>query len=225
MGTPAFHGYAPPDRRVADSFTPPLTIAISREAGARGRSIAERAAEMLGWPFISQETLEHATQMPTVQGPALSSTNPAAATWVEGRLAELIEEGTLGAHSELIPLTRTILEFASQENCVILGRGAGSVLRSDANLHVRVVAPEKDRIAYVAQVERLSLEDAQNYVRRREDSRREFVTGRFGRSPEDVTQFDLILNSARLGVEGAAAIIFAAAREKEALLHQRRHVG
>lgn len=220
--SPAFHGYAPPDRRTDDTFTPPLTVAVSRETGARGRAVAERTAEMLGWPFIHQETLEHVTQVPSLQEPMLHTESLQAANWVEQRVAELIEEGPLGTNSELIPLARTILRIASQDNCVILGRGAGIVLRSDAKLYVRIVAPEKERIAYVAQVERLSLDEAEALVRRQDETRRAFITTKFGRSPEDVTQFDLVLNAAKLGVDACASIIFTAAREKEAYLLQRR---
>lgn len=178
---------------------------------------------MLGWPFINQETLEHVTQVPSLQSPMLESLPPAAVEWVERRVAELVAEGPLHANPELMPLARMILQVAAQENHVILGRGAGCVLRSDAKLYVRLVAPEKDRVAYISQMERLSLEDAQEYVRRRDRARTEFVTSKFGRSPEDVTQYDLVINSSKLGVDGTAAVIFAAAREKEAcLMHRRR---
>lgn len=222
--SPAFHGYAPPDRRSGDSFTPPLTVAISRETGSRGQAVATRAAEMLGWPFIHQETLEHVTQVPSLQDPMMRPEDTPASRWVEQRMVQLTEEGPLSVSSDLLPLARTILQIASQDNCVILGRGAGLVLRSDAKLYVRIVAPEQDRIAYVAQVERLSQLDAESYVRRRDEARRQFITSKFGRAPDDVTQFDLVLNSAKLGVDACASIIFTAAREKETYLRQRRRI-
>jgi hypothetical protein len=199
-------------------------VAISRETGSRGRAIATRTAEMLGWPFIHQETLEHVTQVPSLKDPMVAEADSPANRWVERRLKQLVDEGPLSPDSELLPLARTILQIASQDNCVILGRGAGLVLRSDAKLYVRIVAPEKDRIAYVAQVERLSQLEAESYVRRREEARRDFITSKFGRSPDDVTQFDLVLNSAKLGVDACASIIFTAAREKETCLLQRRRV-
>ena len=39
-----------------------LTIAVSREAGSRGGSIARRAAAKLGWQVYSQEMLEYIAQ-------------------------------------------------------------------------------------------------------------------------------------------------------------------
>ena len=36
-----------------------LTVAISREAGARGGTIARRAGEKLGWQIYNQELLEY----------------------------------------------------------------------------------------------------------------------------------------------------------------------
>ncbi|MCS7046740.1 MAG: cytidylate kinase-like family protein, partial [Gemmataceae bacterium] len=43
----------------APAFPRSLTIAISREAGARGGTIAKRAGEKLGWQVFTQELLEY----------------------------------------------------------------------------------------------------------------------------------------------------------------------
>jgi hypothetical protein len=39
-----------------------LTVAVSREAGSRGGSIARRAARKLGWEVYNQELLEYIAQ-------------------------------------------------------------------------------------------------------------------------------------------------------------------
>ena len=70
-GESPLHGYRGADEEEPFERVPAgLTIAISREAGARGLTIGQRAGEKLGWEVYSQEMLEYGlidkvlTQMP-----------------------------------------------------------------------------------------------------------------------------------------------------------------
>src|SRR5438034_78188 len=58
--TPPLHGFRG-DRPQDGPFTRPkgLTLAISREAGARGTSIARKVGEQLGWQVFDQESLDY----------------------------------------------------------------------------------------------------------------------------------------------------------------------
>jgi cytidylate kinase len=214
------HGYAPGTDESAPTFRPPFAVAISREAGARGRTIARRTAELLGWQFVDQETLEYMTQnlggYPTLE----ESVDAAANAWIESRLAELTESYRLP--DDVRSLARVVLEVTVRGECVILGRGAGWFLSADDKLFVRLVAPQPDRVAYVSQLGRLAFPEAQRIVEQRDETRRQFITGTFGLSPDDATQYDMVLNVARLGTEACAAIVATAAREKD--VRRLRHM-
>jgi hypothetical protein len=211
--TPAFHGYAPPGDPI-DAFRAPLTIAISRETGARGRAIAKRTADILGWELIDQETLEHSTQTADCYAGIERSLGPRERQWVERNWEEAAGQGTWATNRDFAPLVRVVFEIAARGQCVILGRGAGCILPAESKLYVRLIAPEHDRVAYLAQVERLSYREAERVVRQRDEARQKFIQGMFGRAPTDVTLYDLVLNVARLGIQTSAAVIVAAAREK-----------
>ena len=217
---PAFHGYARNEADSEASFRPPLTIAISREAGARGRTVAKRTAKLLEREFVSQETLEYMAENSRFQD-GMKELSEAALEWIERSLADERQVEVLGANPELEPLMRVILGVAARCRCVLLGRGAGCVLPTDAKLHVRLYAPEKERITYLSQLERLSWTEAEKVVRERDEARRRFVSSRFGRAPGDLLQYDLALNTAQLGSEATAQIIVAAANAKEEFLRQR----
>lgn len=210
---PAFHGYAPPGG-ATDAFRAPLTIAISRETGARGRAIAKRTAEILGWELIDQETLEYSTQTADCYAGMERSLDPRERQWVERIWEQAAEDAPWAANPDFAPLVRVVIEVAARGRCVFLGRGAGCVLPAESKLYVRLIAPEHDRVAYLAQVERLSYREAERLVRQRDEARQKFIIGMFGCSPTDVTLYDLVLNVARLGVQTSAAVIVAAAREK-----------
>ena len=214
LATPAFHGYAPPTKDDPDRLRVPLSIAISRETGSRGESVAKRTAELLGWQLIDQEALEYITQNTSYQTGMERPLSERAMDWIESRVSELAEQGPIGTHPEIVPLVRVILEVAVNSQCVILGRGAGCVLPERSKLYVRLIGPEKNRIAYVAQVERLSLPDAAKYVRQRDDARRRFITEKLGRPPTEIDQYDMVLNTAQFGIEGCAHLIVAAAKQR-----------
>jgi hypothetical protein len=217
---PAFHGYAP--ERGPEAYRPPLSIVISRESGSRGRSIAERAAELLGWGYLDQESLEYLTQGPPAGAHGRSPTlEPAVANWVAGRLEELNKDGTLLRSPPVTSLVRHILETAAQSHSVILARGAGRVLPGDARLHVKIIAPLEDRIAFIAQVNRLSLADAKQFVLEKDRSREEFLAAKLRVEPSDLAEYDIVINTAQLGVEASARLIAVAAREKIEFLRQQ----
>lgn len=195
-----------------------LTIAISREAGSRGSSIATRAGAKLGWQVFNQELLEYIAQEGNFRQDLVANRSPAAAHWAEVQLQRLLKEQNLSQHPSLIDLARIILALGSQGEAVLVGRGAGFLLPARTTLHARIVAPLADRIAYMSQWLRLTPEAAADQVRLRDSRRGEFITTHFHRQASDVHQYDLVLNSSLLGEEACAELIAQAARAKLEML-------
>ncbi len=216
LGESPLHGFQGDRGRTTPPRTVPagLTIALSREAGARGGSIARRAGRLLGWQVYDQELLEYMAQDATVrQGVAENLARPIV-DWVETRLQELLQTEELGRQPFVVHLARVMLVLGAQGNVVLLGRGAGCILPADSTLNVRVVAPLQDRIAYMSQWLRLTEAEAAERVRLRDQRRAEFVETHFHRRPDDVHQYDLLLNSSLLGEELCADLIVRAARAR-----------
>src|SRR4051794_40672858 len=87
------HGYRGEHTGPAYPFLPAgLTVAVSREAGARGTSVAKRAGEKLGWQVYPQEMLEYIAQDATARQEVLEDLTPAAAHWVEEQMERLRAE-------------------------------------------------------------------------------------------------------------------------------------
>lgn len=194
-----------------------LTIAVSREAGARGGTIGRRAARKLAWQVYDQEVLEYVAQEGPFRRDFEDPLSPAAADWAEERLQELLRAERVSQHPSIVNLARVILALGAQGGVVLIGRGAGCLLPPATTLHVRVVAPLGERIAYLAQRERLSVEEASDRVQLRDHRRAEFLTAHFHRQPGDIYQYDLLLNSSLLGEDLCAELVAQAARAKWAL--------
>ena len=211
-----------------DRGTPPpahsgpsaLTITVSRESGARGGTIARRIGRKLGWQVYDQELIEYMAQETIVSQGVLDAPPATPAGWAEARLQQLIREGTIGEHPSIVNLARVILALGAQGQAVLIGRGAGCLLPRETTLNVRIVAPLRERIAYMGQWLRLSVEEATERVRMRDERRTDFVVNNFHRDPRDVHQYDVLLNSSLLGEDECAELIAHAARARADQLTQ-----
>lgn len=210
------HGFQG-DRRVAPAGPPlpaSLTIAISREAGSRGGSISQRAASKLGWQAYRQETLEYIAQEGNLRQELLENLTSAARQWVDQNLDRLQREQHLSSQPSVLEMARIVLSLGAGGDVILVGRGAGCILPAVSTLHVRVIAPLADRVAYMAQWLRLTAEEAAEQVHVRDSRRSDFIATHFHRQPSDIYQYDLLLNSSLLGEELCAELIVQAARVK-----------
>jgi cytidylate kinase len=213
------HGYRGDRDRANEPFAPPgLTVALSREAGSRGTSIATRAAEKLGWQIYTQDMLEYIAQEATVQEEITGALAPPALAWVEQELARLQNVPRGGIHPSVLDMARVVLSLGATGEVFLIGRGAGYILPRPSTLHVRVVAPLEDRVAYMSQWLRLTREEAAEQVRVRDRRRIEYLRSHYHRDATDIYLYDLLLNSTLLGEELSGDLLVQAAKTKAATL-------
>jgi cytidylate kinase len=214
-GEAPLHGFRG-DREATPALGVPggLTIAISREAGARGTTVATRAGEKLGWDVYSQDMLEYGAQNGSLRQDILDKLSPAGLAWVEEQLTLLVEKQGLSQHPHILELARLVLSLGAQGNVILLGRGAGFILPTRSTLHVRLVAPLADRVAYMSQWLRLTDEEAADQVLKRDHRRNDFIATHFHRKPNDVHVYDLLLNTSMFGEDRSADLVVAAAKAK-----------
>jgi hypothetical protein len=191
-------------------------VAISREAGARGGSIARRLGRQLGWQVFDQEMLGFLARDPAARDELLADIPPEAVAWAGVQVGRLTQARSLAAGSDLAELVRLVFVLAARGEAVIVGRGAGALLPVESTLNVRVVAPLAERVAYMGQWLRLPGEAAAAEVASRDRIRAELHRGLTERESGDPTQYDLVLNSGRLGEAGCTTLIVQALEAKRA---------
>jgi cytidylate kinase len=199
-----------------------LTIAVSREAGARGSSIARRVGERLGWQVYAQDVLEYIAQEGDFRQQVVDNLPAEAGAWVEEQFRRLTTQEGAKLNAPLRQLIHMVLALGAQGEVVMIGRGTGFLLPPPSTLHVRLVAPLEDRIAYMAQWLRLTREEAADQVRVRDQRRNEYLEAHFRRRPTEPYHYDLLLNSSLLGEELCADLIVQAARAKLESLSGKR---
>lgn len=193
-----------------------LSIAVSRETGARGITIAKSVSKKLHWQYYDQEMLEYIAQEERHRRELFDSLEPEALLWVEAEQHRLVVEHLISQDEAILELARVVLALGTKGEAVILGRGAGCILSREATLRIRLIAPLAERIASMAQFQRLTPEQAAEVVCTNDRQRAEFMQAHFFRRPDDVYQYDMVLNPSFLGVEAATQAIAAAAQAKNA---------
>ncbi len=101
-----------------------------------------------------------------------------------------------------------MFEFARQDNCIILGRG-GQVLLKDVpgSLHVRVLAPLETRIERIKQRYNYDGKFAEQVIRRSDHDRVGFQKFFFQVNWEDLSQYDMLINTGTFTVNQSVQII------------------
>lgn len=200
-----FHG----DRAARSRPTAPsgLTVAVSRESGARGGTIARLVSKRLGWPVYDQEHLEILSGDPVAQANLMDDLSPACVSWFEARMVYLSRSLSLSENDPYYRLVRLVVALGARGEAVILGRGAGHLLPSTTTLHVRVIAPLAERVAYLGQYLRLPVAEAEQKLHSRDAQRVAFHRDLLKGTPSDIHQYDMILNTGHLGEETCAEAV------------------
>jgi len=175
-------------------------ITISRQIGSLGRDVGKAVAERLGYRMVWRDVINQA---------ALQAGSP------EVALATIDELGLLGlrpsaaarrAYHEAVQ--RVIEALADEGNVVIVGRAGQIILRDRPDvLHVKVMAPAPLRVQRVARDQGIALDAAQAQVEASDRARRSYLRRYYQARWDDPELYDLIVNTAYLDAQAAAALI------------------
>jgi cytidylate kinase len=207
----------------------PPVITVTRQYASGGSDVARLVAVQLAWEVIDNEFVDAVARRAGLPPDEVAQREERAPGLLE-RLARTLAAASpeLFVASEGVPRVerdeativqvteRVIAEAAAHGRIVLVGRGAQAVLaqRPDA-LHVYVVAPKAWRMRLA--VERLGVSEADidRVVDDTDRQRDQYVKTYYGRQREDLTNYDLIVNTARIGIDGAAGLVVAEAHRRK----------
>ncbi len=199
-----------PGHRVTGQLGPYVTI--SREAGACGGEIAEMVGEELGWEVLDKALLDHVANRFHVSRSMLELVDETASNWAHDMLGTWIDRQIIPHEKYVSHLVRIALAAARRGKVIFVGRGVQFLLPRECGLAVRIVAPEKYRVAQLVRRMGFTESEAHRYMKEVDDGRREFVRRYFHHDIDDPHLYDLVINTEGLGPVGAAAQIVTAAR-------------
>jgi cytidylate kinase len=204
------------DRTVNRQFHPAHVIqskcfvTISREAGAGGSDVAAIIGRELGWEVFDKNLLDHVADRFKVNRSMLDLVDETRSNWVYDVLGTWMDSKVIPHEMFVSQLSRIIHNIVCRQNFVFVGRGIQFLLPRDKVLAVRLVASEAFRIKRIMQNNNLSETTARRYMHELDRGRREFAERFFHHNVTDPHLYDMVVNTERSGIEGAAKEIVGA---------------
>ena len=199
-----------------------MIITISREYGALSLSVSRIVAERLGYRLVDEQLPVVAAWRLGTSADVVETVSERPRRYGERVLDQLgggVPEAVQPPDSDDFPVeTRHAIEAAVRQeaaggDAVIVGRSAGAILAGRPDLlRVYVHAPLVWRAARVAQSLGIDESAARAEIARIDEARRTYAREGYRVTPGDARNYDLVIDTARFGVDGAAAIVIAAAR-------------
>jgi hypothetical protein len=201
-------------------------VCISAVDGARGEEVAPAVASALGFRIVDEEIVRIAAQEAGVDAWQVAEvekrrslairlldslgTNTSLATFA---MAGYVPGHEAPVDADLRGLIRTTIEeLAQRGKAVIVAHAASMALgdRSDV-LKVMLTASPQARRRTIAEQRGLDDKAADKQVERGDANRADYLKRFYGITHESPADYDLVLNTSRLGPEGAVQLVVQAA--------------
>lgn len=195
-------------------------ITIGRQFGSAGHDIGEMIAKELGFRFYDKELVEMAAKKENISADTVKEVDEKATSSLLYSLASgsFSLRGVSGPLYYEMPLndklfiaqSDIIKTVAKKENCVIVGRCADYVLEDEEGIdlyNVFVHAPMEFRIARVMEALGLSEKQARDRIIKTDKQRKTYYNYYSNREWGKLTNYDIALNTGKLGIENCAKTI------------------
>jgi cytidylate kinase len=206
-------------------------VTVSRQYGSGGSEVADRVARALGWHLYDNDVVDQVASRLGITSAEVSAREERVPSLMERMTSAMalgVPEvmpiaGDIVAHpseERMVEMTQRVIEDAVRAGpAVLVGRGAQCMLanREDA-LHVYCYAAFPDLVRYAIDHLGESPADAPRRVQEVNHQREEYVKHHWKRDWRDLANYDLCVNTGRLGLDGAAELITQVARERFGVL-------
>ena len=188
-----------------------VVITIARQYGSGGKTIGEMLAKELGIPYYDKDLMRLASED--------SGINEALFVKADEKVknTRLFKIARNTYHGELISpesddfvsndnlfnyQAKIIKQLAKEESCVIIGRCADYILQDYDNvLSVFVHAPREFCMEQAKKKLSMSDKEIERYIAKTDKRRADYYEYHTGRSWTDARNYDLCLDSSKLGFE------------------------
>ena len=208
-------------------------VTVGRQYGAGGETVGQIVASELGADYVDREIVREVAlrlEMPEAEVEAQSEAPGSLVSRILRSLgAASIEWGappdatawtppyqdpSLDPRRAMLEITQEVIrEAARGGNAVIVGHGAAYLLRDEPRaLHVFLRASEDFRAEVVRGALGVGDTEARKRIKHVDANRAAYIKQLYGHDWNHPAHYDLVIDTGRLGFEGAAATVLAAVR-------------
>lgn len=197
-----------------------IVITIARQYGSGGKTIGKMVAERLGIPFYSRDILRLASEESGISEGLFGEADERIKKSALFRITRSIyEDGAIiPPDSDDFVSTKNLFNYqakiikklAETESCVIVGRCADYVLRDYPNvMSVFVHADEKFCLERAMERNSMTAREMEKFIAKTDKYRGDYYKYYTGREWSDARNYDLCLDSGKLGFEKCMEAILA----------------
>ncbi len=182
-------------------------ITISRGSYSRGKDVAEKLAQRMGYECLSRDILIEASDEFNIPEIKLIRALHDAPT--------VLERFHCGKERYVAYLRSSLLKYAQKDKVVYHGLAGHYFLRDIAHVvKVRILANIEDRVKEEMRRENISAEEALFILKKDDEERRKWGIKVYGVDTQDSKLYDIVLNISTMTVDDAVDILCEAVGKK-----------
>ncbi len=189
----------------------PIVITIARQYGSGGRTVGKMLAKELGIPYYSSNLMKMASEESGINEQLFRQMDEKLKNSPFLRMSTDLYTGDLippessdfvSAKNLFNYQAKVIRRLAETESCVIIGRAADFVLKDYPNVvSVFVHGSAEFNLARAMEQNSMTEAEMEKFIAKTDKYRAEFYKHYTGRDWTDARNYDLCLNSSKLGFE------------------------
>ena len=189
----------------------PIVITIARQYGSGGRTVSKMLAKELGIPYYSSNLMKMASEESGINEQLFRQMDEKLKNSPFLRMSTDLYTGDLippessdfvSAKNLFNYQAKVIQRLAETESCVIIGRAADFVLKDYPNVvSVFVHGSAEFNLARAMEQNSMTEAEMEKFIAKTDKYRAEFYKHYTGRDWTDARNYDLCLNSSKLGFE------------------------
>ncbi len=187
-----------------------FVITIARQYGSGGKTIGEMLAKDLGIEYYDKDLILKASEESGINVDLFASSDEKSKKFFNklkkknygGEVLSPSDPNFTSEENLFNYQAKIIRDLAAKESCIIIGRAADYILKDNENvLSVFVHAPHDFLMEQAGKKHSMSEKELEHYIAKIDKERAEYYKLHTGREWTDARNYDLCLNSAKLGFE------------------------
>lgn len=181
-------------------------VTISRQRGSRGRHLAEKLAEKLGYELLHREVIDKICESAGYRRRIIESLDDKVRSRIELWFDGVFRGPYIDSTDYFRHLYKVIMSIAEHGGVVVVGRCANFILAHDQGFHIRVVCALPTRIGNLIRYQNFTRDQAEKEIKEFDRSRAELVRRNFRREIDDPQAYDLVINTTSIDIENAVRL-------------------
>ncbi|MBT4756917.1 MAG: cytidylate kinase-like family protein [Opitutae bacterium] len=203
---------------------PHPAITISRQTGARGRSIGKKIQDALRegspqdpipWTCFDEDLVEKVLNDHDLPASLAKFMPEDSVSEIDSTINEI-----LGRHPSLWTLfeqtVESMVHLCHMGNCILVGRGGNKIAEGLSNVtRVRFVGSLSQRIKQVVSIHGMSNKEAKYFIKQEDRARQRYMKNHFDSDVENPFDYDLVINTDHYSDQAVVQIVLSAVAAKQ----------